>query len=544
MHEQSPEEGPKNIVICSDGTGNSAIKGRGTNVFKLFEAVDVVGHLTPSGSREQVAIYDDGVGTQKLKVFRLLAGAFGMGLARNVRQLYTELSRCYLPGDDIYMFGFSRGAFTVRTLAGFIDHAGILDPSGLTAGELIRAVNDKYRAYRKSRPALLERALSPISSGLRGLWRLVSGFRETPIPLHPERAIRFVGVWDTVDSVGFPFPGIGALWNGVVHRYKFTDLGLPECVGRACHALAIDEERASFAPTLWRHEPNRTEQVWFGGVHSNVGGGYPKQGMSLVALDWILALAREASAGELRFADGLRAQYREASNVNDCLYDSRSGLAIYYRYLPRDIAELCKKVGAPVRIHHSALDRIRKRTRGYAPANLPDAFEIVGTPGETVRPGPTGAVHLKGSRLPKSARPRGLWVRWRQATQVVFYGLQITLLLWAVSDSLRGEVALAEKPGRESLTRAELATQGFTLIVKEATELGMAAMAKKRILEPMLASPRIGVSFLVAFPLCWLLGLIGRVRIESLSSERWRQTSLVAANRATDAGGTPLDQPS
>src|SRR5688572_5199173 len=117
----------KNIAICADGTGNSAVKGRGTNVFKLYEAVDQVGHRLTPGLKAQVALYHDGVGTESFKWIRLASGATGWGLSRNVKQLYGELARVYAPGDKLFLFGFSRGAFTVRTLAGLIHACGILD---------------------------------------------------------------------------------------------------------------------------------------------------------------------------------------------------------------------------------------------------------------------------------------------------------------------------------------------------------------------------------------------------------------------------------
>src|SRR4026208_1700614 len=119
----------KNIIVCSDGTGNTTIKGRGTNVFKLFETIDLTGHRTDPTLRAQVAFYDDGVGTQNNKLLKIAAGATGFGLARNVRQLYREVSRAYDEGDRIYLFGFSRGAFTVRSLAGMITTCGLLDVS-------------------------------------------------------------------------------------------------------------------------------------------------------------------------------------------------------------------------------------------------------------------------------------------------------------------------------------------------------------------------------------------------------------------------------
>ena len=139
----------KNIVICSDGTGNSTIKGRGTNVFKLFEGVDLNGHRWDPSLKPQVALYDDGVGSEDFKPLRILGGAAGYGLSKNVRQLYKELSRVYDEGDKIYLFGFSRGAFTVRSLVGMISTCGLVDPKhARSARELERLVKRAYSAYR------------------------------------------------------------------------------------------------------------------------------------------------------------------------------------------------------------------------------------------------------------------------------------------------------------------------------------------------------------------------------------------------------------
>lgn len=140
----------KNIVICSDGTGNTSVKGRGTNVFKLYEAVDTNGHRFRPGLTPQIALYDDGVGTENFKWLRIASGATGWGLSRNVKQLYTELARVYDAGDRIYLFGFSRGAFTVRTLAGFIATCGILDAERFaSSAALERAVRRAYGGYRR-----------------------------------------------------------------------------------------------------------------------------------------------------------------------------------------------------------------------------------------------------------------------------------------------------------------------------------------------------------------------------------------------------------
>ena len=145
---------PKNIVICSDGTGNSGGKGRGTNVWRIFNALDRYG-----GTR-QVAHYDDGVGTQRLRWLRLLGGAFGWGLGRNIREAYEFLAMNYEDGDRVFLFGYSRGAFTVRSLAGMVDRCGLLPYPGDACGlrEWCRGVKRVFKAYRVKQ-SLLERKL-------------------------------------------------------------------------------------------------------------------------------------------------------------------------------------------------------------------------------------------------------------------------------------------------------------------------------------------------------------------------------------------------
>ena len=366
----------KNIIICSDGTGNTSIKGRGTNVFKLFEAVDVNGHRTDALLTPQVAFYDDGVGTSDWKFFKILGGAFGIGLSRNVRQLYKELVRVYDGGadpDQIYLFGFSRGAFTVRTLGGFINNQGILPRQAKDTPETLdRRIKDAYKAYRRCyRPAL---------------WRMWPWKKLFPVPPRPSAddkpRIRFVGVWDTVDAVGLPFH-VADIWNKLVYQFKFENRDLGQNVDQACHALAIDDERAAFSPVLWNQPPSETriEQVWFSGAHSNVGGGYPKQGMSLVSLDWMM---EKASHAGLRFLNSDRQFCRDHLNADDKLYDPRAGLGVFYRWKPRDITELSRsaQIERPV-IHISALERVAHGTEDYVPGNIPDTLDIFPTPQAT-----------------------------------------------------------------------------------------------------------------------------------------------------------------
>ncbi len=368
---------PKNIVICSDGTGNTAIKGRGTNVFKLYEAVDLIGHKIDRSLTPQLAIYDDGVGNEHFKPLKIFAGITGFGLARNVRLLYKSLVRVYDPGDRIFLFGFSRGAFTVRTLAGLIAVSGILDIATLPTTEALdSAVGNAYRVYRQEYHTKLARLLRRKANRARTV-----KFEQRYVR-HLNARIRFIGAWETVDAVGAPWH-IGDYINATIHRFKFPSLKLGDNVDFACQALSIDDERRTFHPVLWEHDP-RVEQVWFAGCHSNVGGGYEKQGLSLVTLDWMLRQARHK--GGLRLLASDRALYREHANVDDKLYDSRAGTGILYRWRPRDMEAICARHGVPPLIHISALERLAHGTGDYSPGNIAPAAKVVIThvddPGE------------------------------------------------------------------------------------------------------------------------------------------------------------------
>jgi uncharacterized protein (DUF2235 family) len=397
----------KNIVLLADGTGNAVVKGRGSNVFKLFESLDMHGRPPKSGDapdgpeKEQVAFYTDGVGTGGGAVHRTVTGALGSGLRHNVKSLYLDLARSYEPGDEIYLFGFSRGAFTVRTLAGLINACGVLDRSTVDGDPAkLRALADRaYRLYVAQDPARLDR------------WQWTGmGQRETTIKtfrakhsvnvnvIGPTKEdadydvpIKFIGVWDTVAALGFPVEWIANWWNDNVHRFKFGRTHIPSNTLCVRHALAIDDARTTFEPLLWTEEGQgqehesreenegppqtleRVKQVWFAGSHSNVGGGYPKQGMSLVALDWMMG---EAERAGLLFVEEVRGLYWSAKNVHDHLYDSRAGLRSYYRYRPRDIGQLCADAKAKIRVHESALERIYLGTADYAPCSLPANFEV------------------------------------------------------------------------------------------------------------------------------------------------------------------------
>jgi hypothetical protein len=347
----------KNIILLSDGTGKANVIKRGTNVFKLYEAIDF-----NIPNCKQVAFYDDGVGTQEFKPLKILGGVFGWGLARNVRQLYKELVQTYTPGDKIYLFGFSRGAFTVRTLAGLIATMGVLDHAAYADDETLdTAVWQCYQQYRSTKQAVLERYFYKLPS-------------QQLVFLDAKPDIEFIGVWDTVDAVGLPFAEAADFLNHFIFRFKFEDHSLHEKIKRAYHAIAIDEARQTFQPLLWEND-SRIEQVWFPGVHGNVGGGYPQQGLSFVALDWMM---EKAQAAGLRFIRTDLDFVKDRAYVFDRLYNSRAGLNVYYRFSPRNIALTCadKMIMIP-KIHVSVFERIAQGVFGYAPGNLPTTFEVV-----------------------------------------------------------------------------------------------------------------------------------------------------------------------
>ena len=360
----------KNIAVCSDGTGNTAIKNRGSNVFKLYESVDINGHKNDPNLTPQVTIYDDGVGTESNKRLKIAGGAFGWGLSRNIRQLYAELSRVYKPDDNIYLFGFSRGAYTVRMLAGFILTFGLLK---------LQENEDKFTRFVKKAYSIYYRKYLYNEDDIE---KFKQGEGQDKFQI---ASIKFIGVWDTVDAVGLPFDEATNLLN-LILRFRFKNNKLGGSVSRACHALAMDDERRTFHPVLWDEESNedgRIEQVWFPGAHANVGGGYQKQGISLVSLDWMM---EKAEKDGLRFMERERKLYRERQNINDKLYNSRAGLSVFYRYKPRNITELCLQAKTTPKIHISTIERILQGTEGYAPGNFPGNFEIVSTKSDNSAP--------------------------------------------------------------------------------------------------------------------------------------------------------------
>lgn len=411
---------PKNIILLSDGTGNSNIKNRGTNVYKLYEAIDY-----ESTKPKQVAFYDDGVGTQSFKPLKLLAGAFGWGLSRNVRHLYKELVQAYEPGDKIYLYGFSRGAFTVRTLAGFICNIGILDRNAYFDDErLNKAIFFCYEQYRSKKLAVLE--------------KLVYKPREDKfVFIETKPKIEFMGVWDTVDAVGLPFDEATTFWNSWIFRFKFPDQILNPHVKKAYHALSIDEDRRAFYPLLWVND-KRIEQVWFPGSHGNVGGGHPQQGLSLVTLDWMMKKSEDAG---LKFTNYDIGFVTDRKYIFDKIYESRMGFGNLYRYAPRDITKVCEENQLEtIKIHECVFERIAQGIFGYAPINIPNTFAVVdklGTHKNSAAIASLVNTEIKKLTPPSLLGQGSILVAQRQIVYVVFVLYALITFYWLI----RGDLA-------------------------------------------------------------------------------------------------------
>jgi uncharacterized protein (DUF2235 family) len=353
----------KRLVVCCDGTWNRPDQLSGgiaapTNVTKVALAVA----RQDSAGTSQLLHYEAGVGTRRLE--RIRGGAFGLGLSRNVRDCYRFLVENYEPGDELFFFGFSRGAFTARSTAGLVRNSGIL-----RAAHADR-IKDAYGLYR--------------ARGQRCHPRGIEAQIFRRMYSHPDPDIHFVGVWDTVGALGIPIDGVRLPW--ITQRWSFHDTTLSSHVRFAYQALAIDEQRGPFRPTVWEQQKDATgqtlEQLWFAGVHCDVGGGYSDPALAEIPLLWMVQRARACGLafepGHFQLpTDGIDAQQRELGNqlAPDALGtigDSRKG---FYLMLSRYRRPLVADRSAAA---SSAVER-RSGIPDYRPANLGDYLAAGGT---------------------------------------------------------------------------------------------------------------------------------------------------------------------
>ena len=325
----------KNIVICCDGTGNEYGKNN-TNVVETYALA--------KKTESQIVFYDPGVGTGGWEysestgnIKAIKDQATGKGLQKNVNDAYAYLMDTYEEGDKLYLFGFSRGAFTARSLAGMLYKCGLLHADN---DNLIEYAAKLYNTEKdKDNPNIDE---------------IAQGFKTTfsrKCPVH------FIGVWDTVSSLVM---NAGKRW----HNSSLN----PEAT-YGYHALAIDEKRKDFPPSLWEEDhlaPNQViEQVWFAGVHSDVGAWYDERGLSNIALHWMLNKAKK---------HGLKidtaALNKREKNPHDEIHNSYTGLWKIRGTYKRQIPEGAK-------IHESVFMRKKRRSNDYKPPNLPKKYEVI-----------------------------------------------------------------------------------------------------------------------------------------------------------------------
>lgn len=293
----------RRLVFCCDGTWNHVESEYPTNVQKLARAVPGVA----DDGTSQVVFYLQGVGTGRgtgrlaQKIDRLGGGMFGWGLLQNVVEAYRNLVFNYRPGDEIYIFGFSRGAHTARSLAGLIRSVGILDRDRIhMLPEAIKRYQNHSASGHPDAPDNCafrwDNSRSVTTGGAERAWRELHHPDEDLSQVVP-LTITYLGVWDTVGAMGVPsFLGISKLFN---RKYAFHDFKLSSSVASARHAIAIDERRATFPDAPWDNldelnarRPDSVvlpyQQLWFPGDHGSVGGGGDITGLSNDSLVWVL----------------------------------------------------------------------------------------------------------------------------------------------------------------------------------------------------------------------------------------------------------------
>jgi len=333
----------KRLVICADGTWNirdqvddTSGTRRPTNVTKLARSVA----SRSADGTTQIVYYHDGVGTH-WGLDKYTGGAFGTGIEDNVRELYRFLVYNYEPGDEIFLFGFSRGAFTVRTLAGFMNKCGLVGKGD------DYYVPDIYACYESAKG--------------QGSAEWTKAFHNVRAP-RPCPPLKFIGVWDTVGALGAPGL-LGQIFNR--NKYAYHDVALNANIQNAYHALSIDERRSPFVPNLWSRPDGwngNLEQVWFPGVHCGVGGGYAPDGLANEALQWMV---EKAETHGLEVDRSYLTYFKPC--FNSTLFDS---MTPKYRVLGENVRKLGASQNGNERVHQAALDRMKLAECKYAPQNL------------------------------------------------------------------------------------------------------------------------------------------------------------------------------
>lgn len=321
----------KNIIICLDGTWNKPDEeaheeNQETNVRNLWELLEKDEPL------KQIVYYDTGVGSHWYD--RIRGGISGRGLSKNIREAYYEVCKHYEKGDKVSVFGFSRGAYTARSLSGMIYSCGLIRKEDLTDNSIEKAFEIYKKGDKPTRQAYKDSNL--------------------------KCEIEIIGVWDTVGALGIPI----SFFKKFTNRFlQFHDTKINKEIKHAYHALSIDEQRETFRPTLWNLNAGNShqviDQVWFAGVHSDIGGGYKQREHSDIAFKWMIDKIKD----KIILDDST---YPYHADISKNIHDSYK---FYYGGKERRVAS-ATEVNTPS-VHVSVLQKVQKVSH-YNPLALVD----------------------------------------------------------------------------------------------------------------------------------------------------------------------------
>ncbi len=364
---------PKNIVVFSDGTGQEGGKKNNTNIYKMFNMLE-------DRTERQIVFYDRGVGSGWRKITGNIGG---MGISRNIKECYEFIFNNYMVGDKIFLFGFSRGAATVRSLSSFIHYFGILPKS---RPELIKKA---YRVYKgRSIPArIFMNIIKNIFTKFKIYEQADSNYKKEKQKKREELAgkflkkhhnmwvkIKFLGCYDTVAALGLPIRWISAILDGIPgFRHRFHNFKLSDSVENAYQALAIDDERRIFKPILWDAEHKshqKISQVWFAGMHTDVGGGYEITDLSDITLVWMT---------EQAYNQGLLIYPKHEEEIDEKpdghMHNSREKLFSRLFFIKKQRSWPEERSDIPV-VHDSVLKRKKNQNNEDEPVYSPWILDI------------------------------------------------------------------------------------------------------------------------------------------------------------------------
>ncbi len=325
----------KNIVILCDGTWCDPEDNTNVNIFRQLCVDDE--------SQSQIIFYDSGIGTKWYN--RIRGGIFGNGLSNNVKEAYKFLAKNYEKGDKVYLLGYSRGAYTVRSLAGFIYKCGLLKKTFLKKNKkkFTKKINQLYTLYKKDRQQKMKKQKS----------------------INIKCPVEFVGVWDTVGALGIP---IYFLKKPSASLFQFHDTQINPEIANAYQAVSIDDQREAFEHTpLMQNKSIKNNnqsitEVWFPGVHGDVGGGKkkddntPDRSHSDLALKWMIDNAQKCGVKFKADLDGYEFKYDITREHTD-------------NYSPIFGSKIERKIKDGAKVHKEVLKKI-KALKSYTPVAL------------------------------------------------------------------------------------------------------------------------------------------------------------------------------